>query len=111
MESKPISQRLAWLLASYLRALEMPRSARDYVAQWSSGARKRNLTQIRADLLNIAGPDAEPSSCWWMRFSFMNTREQKAAGLPITASEGPIQTDGLRSMLLGRVIGYARSGL
>lgn len=99
-----------------------PQHGELYLIQWSSGARRRCIVQARADHLNITGPGAEPSLCWWVgdlvRVTIAQIEAMKARAKPgevpvITGglSDGAYQTDHLRSKLLGRVVGVAFSPL
>jgi len=79
-----------------------------YLVQFSShGA--RYIKQIKSDRLNITGTGAEPSLVWWIcdLRGFRKT-DQRSHGAPVFAglSEGPYQTDGLASVVIGRIVGY-----
>lgn len=93
-----------------------------YLIQWQSGARRRCIVQLRSDRLNITGPGAAPSLVWWVgdlvRASIADIDAAKARKKPgkipvVTGAlcDGPYQTDGLSSMLVGRIVGVAFSPL
>jgi hypothetical protein len=86
-----------------------------YLVQSNSGERPRNIFQTRSDMLNITGPGAEPSLVWWVGHlrGFRKTDEVVDGHIPVFAglSDGPYETEGLQSKLIGRIIGVAFSPL
>lgn len=96
-----------------------PQNGELYVIQWASGDRKRRIVQVRSDYLNLTGPGAEKSLCWWVA-DLVRPRSLKELDVVIDAarkagrtlvltglSDGPYQTDHLSEKLLGRVVGVA----
>jgi hypothetical protein len=84
-----------------------------YLIQFSEHSR-RYIKQLKHDYVNITGPEAEPSLVWWVceLRGFRKTHE-RSHGVPIFAglSEGPYQTANVGKILIGRIVGYARSPL
>lgn len=85
-----------------------------YVIQGSSGARRRNVVQLTTTLCQITerGPE---QPVWWTKDlrGFRNTGTSALDGIPLYAglSDGPYDGANLRSRLIGRVVGYAKSPL
>jgi hypothetical protein len=85
-----------------------------YLIQYNGHERRRYIVQVTSSYCNITGPGAEDSLVWWtcdLR-GFRRT-DQKLDGIPVFAglSDGPLTGAGLRSRLLGRIIGVAHTPL
>jgi hypothetical protein len=83
-----------------------------YLVQWNSGT--RGIKQARSAMLNVTGPGAADSLVWFVAdlCGFRKTRETAeycGQQVPIFAglSDGPYETEDLKSKLLGRIVGYS----
>ena len=85
-----------------------------FVIQYRGLERRRCIVQARADRLNITGPGAEESLCWWVsQLRGFRRTDRKVMSFPVYEglSDGPYRTENLQAQLLGRVVGYARTSL
>lgn len=68
------------------------------------------VKQLKTANLVVDGPNAAPSLVWWIcdLRGFRKT-DKRAHSVPLFAglSDGPYKTDGLASIVVGRIVGYA----
>jgi hypothetical protein len=72
------------------------------------------IKQITSSQCNITGPGAADSQVWWIcdLRGFRETNE-RIHGVRLMAglSDGPYETESLKSVVIGRVVGFARTSL
>jgi hypothetical protein len=83
-----------------------------YLVQFSKEG-QRHIKQLKADQIHFDDND-EPSLAWWVTdLRGLRQTKERIDGMPIFAglSEGPYEGDGISSVLIGRIVGYAHSPL